>query len=335
MPMITPFDVFSVTEISEAINVIPNNYGRLNEMGLLPVKGVALSEIAVEEKNGVLAMIPTEQLGGPGVVGNIGKRKVRTFKIPKLIYDEHVTPQEVANVRAAFGSGPEVLADVLNEKLETARMKHDITLEHLRVGAIKGNILDADGTTVIYDLYSEFGITEKVVDFVLGTAGTDVPAKCREVVRHIEDNLLGEVMSGVRCLVSPEFYDGLVAHDSVKEIYLNWSAAQERLGGDLRSGFTVGGITFEEYRGNATGTSGNVKFIPAGDGRAFPVGTTQTFRSFVGPGDFNDTIGKLGQLYYARTEPSKHGRGYDVHTQSNPLPMCMRPAVLVRVHSSN
>jgi hypothetical protein len=35
----------------------------------------------------------------------------------------------------------------------------DATLEHLRIGAIKGQILDADGPAVIYDLFTEFGVT--------------------------------------------------------------------------------------------------------------------------------------------------------------------------------
>jgi len=42
-----------------------------------------------------------------------------------------------------------------------------------------------------------FGITQKSVDFALGTDSTDIDAKINEVLRHIEDNLLGEVMTGV------------------------------------------------------------------------------------------------------------------------------------------
>ena len=32
------------------------------------------------------------------------------------------------------------------------------------LGAVKGKILDADGTTVIYDLFTEFGVTEPVAN---------------------------------------------------------------------------------------------------------------------------------------------------------------------------
>jgi hypothetical protein len=333
---VNPFSVFSTSEIAAAINVIPNTYGRLNELGLMPTRGVTMPDIVIEEQNGSLALIPTERIGGPGAVGKVGKRKVRTFRIPKLVYDEAVTPAEVQGVRA-FGSNEQAgLAALLTQKLTTARTKHDLTLEWLRVGALKGQILDADGSTVIYNLFTEFDIVEKSVDFLLGTAGTDVRGKCMEVVRHIEDNLLGDVMSRVHALVSPEFFDKLVAHSKVQAAYQSYQEAAQRLGGDMRKGFTFGGITFEEYRGQATNTGGTTsKFIAANEGRAFPIGTSQTFGTFVGPADFNEAVGTLGQIYYAKTLPSKFERGYEIHTQSNPLPMCMRPAVLVKLTTSN
>jgi len=42
----------------------------------------------------------------------------------------------------------------------------------------------------------------------------------------------------------------------------------------------------------------------------------------------------LGQPLYAKQEPRDFGRGTDLHTQSNPLPMCHRPSLLVKVVAS-
>lgn len=334
--MINPFSVFSNVEIADVTNLIPNRYGRLQALNLFPVKGVLTTTLAIEESNGSLGLIPTSVLGGPGVVGKEGKRNVRTFAIPKVEYNEFVSPADVQNVRATGSNELRNLAALLNERLTTARAKHDITLEWLRMGALKGTILDADGTTVISNLYTEFGITQKTVDFVLGTAGTEVREKCAEVVRHIEDNLLGDSASGVHALVSQEFFDKLVKHANVKAAYANYQEAAQRLGGDMRKGFTFGGITFEEYRATATGSDGASKrFIAAGDGHAFPLGTSSTFATYAGPADFNEAANVIGQLYYAKVAPAKFERGYDVHTQANPLPLCRRPAVCVRIFSSN
>lgn len=336
MPMVNPFDVFSVTDVCAAINILPNRYGRLGELNLFPVKGCVSNSVGVEEKNGTLALIPASRSKGPGNVGDAASRRMRTFNVPKLIEDDRVSPLDVQGVRAFGGSEQANLAVLLNDKLATLRAKHEITLEHLRMGAVKGIILDADGSTVISNLYTEFGITQKTVDFVLGTATTDVKAKCLELKRHIEDNLLGESMTAVHVLVSPEFFDKLTSHANVKAAYQGYQEASQRLGGDLRNGFTFGGLTFEEYRGVATGSAGTpVRFIAAGEGHAFPLGTMDTFKTHVAPADFNETVGSLGQLYYAKTMPSKFDRGWDIHTQSNPLPLCHRPGVLVKVFSSN
>ncbi len=64
---------------------------------------------------------------------------------------------------------------------------------------------------------------------------------------------------------------------------------------------------------------------------AFPLGTVDTFGTYIAPADFNETVNTLGQVLYAKQEPRKFERGTDLHTQSNPLPMCHRPGVLVKL----
>ena len=331
--IINPFesDIFSMASLTESINILPNNYGKLEAMNLFPQKSVRTRNIAVEEMNGVLNLLPTQIPGGSATVGTRGKRKMRSFTIPHIPHDDVVLPEEVQGIRA-FGSETELqaMANVITDHLQSMRNKHAITLEHLRMGALKGTILDADGST-LYNLYDEFEIAPKTVNFALGTANTDVKKKCLEVLRHIEDNLCGEFMTGVHCLVSPDFFDALTSNSKVKEAYERWQEGAA-LRDDMRSGFTFGGITFEEYRGQATSPDGTPrKFIDANEGHCFPVGTSQTFVTYFAPADFNETVNTLGLPIYAKQEPRKFDRGTDLHTQSNPLPLCLRPSVLVKV----
>lgn len=330
--MLNPFenDAFNVVELSAAIDRIPNMYGRLNQLNLMPSKGVRTTTIIVEERNGVLTLLPTKPRGAPGTVGNRSKRKVRTFQIPHIPHDDAVTPEEAQNIRQ-FGTenALESLAGVLAEKLQTMRNRHSITLEWLRVGAMKGLILDADGST-LFNLFTEFGITEKTVAFDLSTATSNVRKHTMDVKRHIEDNLLGDVMTGVRGFCGEEFFDAFTSHPNVEKAYANWEAAADRLGEDVRGGFSFGGIVFEEYRGRGVDPDdGTVRpFLAKDEVRFAPMGTTQTFQTFFGPADFNETVNTPGQQVYARQEPRKFGRGTDIHTQSNPLPICFRPGVL-------
>ena len=182
--MINPFesDEFSMTSLTESINILPNNYGRLEAMNLFPQKSVRTRNIAVEEMNGVLNLLPTQIPGGNATVGTRGKRKMRSFTIPHIPHDDVVLPEEVQGIRA-FGSETELqaMANVITDHLQNMRNKHAITLEHLRMGALKGNILDADGST-LYNLYNEFEITPKTVNFALSTAGTDVKMSCPPII---------------------------------------------------------------------------------------------------------------------------------------------------------
>ncbi|MGH8429301.1 MAG: major capsid protein, partial [Solimonas sp.] len=213
---------FSMAALTAAINILPNRYGRIEDLGLMPAKPVRQRQVIVEEMNGVLSLLPTLPPGAPGTVGVRGKRTLRSFVIPHIPHDDVVLPEEVQGIRA-FGSETETeaVAGVIARHLETMRNKHAITLEHLRMGALKGVILDADGS-VLYDLFDEFDITPQTIAFDLGNAGTNVKAKCLATLAAIEDNLKGEFMSGVHCLCSPEFFSALTGHAKVEKAFENW-----------------------------------------------------------------------------------------------------------------
>jgi len=325
---------FNMASLTAAINIVPNRYGRIERLGLFPAKPVRTRQIIVEEYAGRLNLLPTKAPGSPGTVGERGSRKLRSFVIPHIPHDDVVLPEEVQGIRA-FGSETEMeaVAGVMARHLETMRNKHAITLEHLRMGALKGQILDADGST-IYDLYSEFGLGQTVINFELANAASDIKGHCYDLLAEIEDNLRGEFMTDVHVLCSPEFFRALTGHKEVKTAYTNWQQGAMLIN-DVRSGFTFAGITFEEYRGQASDINGTVrKFIAPGQAHAFPLGTVDTFGTYWAPADFNETVNTLGQPLYAKQEPRKFERGTDLHTQSNPLPMCHRPNVLVKLTSA-
>jgi hypothetical protein len=331
--MQNPFDNpgFSMASLTAAINLLPNRYGRLEQLGLFPARPVRTRQIVVEERNGTLNLLPTQPVGGPATLNIRDKRKLRSFVVPHVPLDDVVLPEEVQGVRA-FGSETEMesIAGVMAQHLQSMRNKHAITLEHLRMGALKGVILDADGS-VLHNLYDVFDITPKVVNFALNVDTTNVRGKCAEVNAHIAENLRGEFMTGVRCLCSPTFFEKLVGHGKVEKAYENY-AQGAMLRDDVRTGFAFGGIIFEEYRGQASNTAGTLMpFIAEGEAHAFPMGTVDTFASYFAPADFNETVNTLGQELYAKQEPRKFERGTDLHTQSNPLPMCHRPGVLVKL----
>ncbi|CAG36314.1 major capsid protein [Desulfotalea psychrophila] len=333
--IVNPFDDggYDLATMTTAVNIIPNKYGRLRSMGLFAREPVQSRVIIVEEKNGHLTLLPSLPPGSPGTRAKNGKGKTRSFIIPHIPYDDVVRPSDIQDKREAGTSNPKTLETVMMQRLTGIRGSHAITEEHLMCGAIKGIILDADGSE-LYDLYKEFGITAKVIAFALGAEGGDVAAKCRQVVRHIEDNLLGEVMSGVHCICGEMFMDDLISDPSVEKFFLNHTKALQLAGidEDPRKGFVFGGITFEEYRAKATDPStGKARsFIGADDAHFFPVGTMNTFKIHDAPAEYMETVNTFGQPLYAKQVMSADGKKIDILSESNPLPICRRPGLLVK-----
>ncbi|MFH2098514.1 MAG: major capsid protein [Pseudomonadota bacterium] len=336
--MVNPFtaDSFSMMSLSQSMEVLPNQYDRLERMNLFTDKPVRTRDIAVESRNGVLCLLPSQPVGAPGTKGSHAKRVVRSFQVPHIPHDDVIVPSEFQGLRA-HGSETELAAleELVSQKLRAMKNKHDQTLEWLRMGALKGIIVDGDGSTVLYNLFTEFGISPKTVDFVLGTGTTDVKGKVREVVLHIEDNAKGDTFRGINCDCSPEFFDAFTNHAEVKEVVLTHSEASSRYGEDNRHDFRFGGVSFTEYRGTADDAEGNShKFITAKDAHFYPVGGLDTFHTSFAPGNFIETANTLGQRLYAKLVPRSKGDGIDLFTESNPLPMCARPGMLVRGYTA-
>ena len=107
--MNNPFNspAFSMAALTAAINIIPNRYGRMEELNLFPAKPVRTRQVIVEEMNGVLNLLPTLPVGSPGTVGQRDKRKMRSFVVPHIPHDDVVLPEEVQGLRA-FGSETEL-----------------------------------------------------------------------------------------------------------------------------------------------------------------------------------------------------------------------------------
>lgn len=189
----------------------------------------------------------------------------------------------------------------------------------------------------LYDYFSEFGLTQLAVDFVLGTAGTQVQGKVRQVLRHVETELRGETMSGVLALVSPEFFDKLIGHAKVEEAYKYFSlTGAQPLREDTRRRFPFAGIVFEEYNATVTLSTGTTEtLIPAGEGIAFPLGTLDTFVTHGAPANLIETVNTVGLPIYARQISRPDGSAIEVKTEASILPVNKRPRLAVRIHSSN
>lgn len=328
---------FAVDELTLSMNVIPNMYTMVTDLGIFgePIP-LSTTYCALEIDNMTLSLLPATRRGGPATKGRNGKRQRKLFEIPLSVHEDEITSADMQNMRGFGTAAPKMLEDEVNRRLFQMTIKHQITHEWRRVRALCGDILDADGTSML-NLFTEFGVSQLSVGFG-GAASFN--QYCRDVKRHIEDNLRGDVMTGVAALCSPQFFDAMLEDSDVKNAY-NAAAAMARLNpniDDVRPAFQHQGILWIEYRGqapveNGDGTQTVRSFIPSGDARFFPLGTMQSALSYTAPGDFFEALNMPGQLYYAKSAAEKWNRAIELHTQSAFLPLWTRPACLVRGHT--
>lgn len=338
MPVIrNPFDAggYSLAEMTEAINILPNLYTRLGQMGLFEFEGVTQRSVIIEAYEGVLSLLPSVSWDGPATVAGRENRVMRSFALPHIPHDDVIRPGDIQGQPALGSNDADTLAAVMNRKLTLIRRKHAATREYMEINALRGIVKDGAGTT-LYNYFTEFGVAQIAVDFVLGTAGTDIQSKCRSVTGQMEDELQGETMTSVHALCHPTFMDRLLSHSKVKDAYQYYQAGVQPLRENVVRAFPFMGIMFEEYRGSVTLFGGKTEsLIPAGEAIAFPLGTMDTFKTYGAPANLLETVNTIGQPIYARQHLDPKGRWIDIMTEANILPLNKRPRLAVRLHSSN
>lgn len=333
MPALDIFnnDAFGVTNLTQSINDQPHQPTRLGEMGLFEESGISTTSLMVERKGSTLQLIQTSARGSVGTGKEDDKRKLIPISTVHLQRNDSILADKVQNVRA-FGSETDLqlVQGIVAEKLGDLRRDMDVTLEYHRMGALKGLLLDADGSTIM-DMFSVFGLTQQTHDLALDVDTTKVQIKVVEAVRKMEAKLGAKVYSGAHVLCSPEFFDALIGHPFVRAAYDRWMDGAF-LRDDHRSqagggGFPFAKVWFEEYRGSV----GATQFIAANKAYMFPKGVRGMFKAHYAPADYMETVNTVGLPYYAKQELMRMNKGVEIEAQTNPIFFNTQPDAVIEL----
>ena len=219
---------FKVTDLTEELVSIPNEYGLIGQLGIFEVEPVTQHTVTFEHSNRVIGLIGDKVRGERNNVSKDTTRVMRSYAIPHFPLDDYITPQDVQGQRAYGEEGVERKEAVQMRKLETIRKSHAITLETARAKMITSGDIYAPNGTVVGNVYTDFGVTRKQVAMDLTNAATDVLGKQREIVDHIQDTILnGDTPSDIIALCSPSYFDAYIAQAGVKEAYKFYTSTQE------------------------------------------------------------------------------------------------------------
>lgn len=324
---------FNVVELTAMIDRLPNLYGKINGAGIFgEPQGVATTAVRIDIRDSFVRVLAQGDRDGKPAPGIPADDKAIYLEIPHIPYLDTIKPADIQNWTSSLSNPlrPKTLEECVAERLQTIRNSYGVTFEWMKLGALKGVILDGKGET-LHDLFNVFDITKKQVNFALGTADTDVLKKTREVARHIEEKAMGEVVGGIHAEVAPEFFDALISHPNVEKFYVNWTASAN-FSGDMRRAFPFGSMVFSEYNGSLPMSDGTAtRLIADGFGHAFPTGTMNTFKHFAGPTNRISGVNMPGPDIYVSPKVLDHDKGIELDCEANPLPICTRPEVLVEL----
>jgi hypothetical protein len=263
------------------------------------------------------------------------------FQVPHFPIDSSLLADELMGIRA-FGSDSQLEAwnDVVQQHLDSMGTKLDVTLEWLRLGAVKGIIItriDRDTLAVgkSINLFDQFGVTAQATQNwpILPPAGGwtsespwhgPISDLCLSLRRSMANELGGLPMSNIQAICGSAFFSALCGAPELRQTFLNTAAADSLRTSQWGTSINYRGVTFREYYGQV----GNQVFVAANDAYFFPDGVPDLFIEAYAPADYIETVNTPAMPRYTKMEPMDFDRGVMIQSQMNVLPLCTIPRVL-------
>jgi hypothetical protein len=326
-------DAYTLTDYTEELLIIPNQWGLVNSLGIFSEEGVSVHNVTVESRNESISVIADQIRGARNNVNKDYTRTLRSFPIPHFPLDDSISPNDIQGKRA-YGTpdSGEVEAAVMGRKLERIRKNHAITMEAARVWAITRGQIYAPNGTVAGNYYTDFGYTRTEYAFGLDSASTDVVQQGEVALSTIQDAVMtGDVIEKVVALCSPEFFSSLIKHPSVKNAYQFYTSTQEplraRVGGQgLYRRFEHGGIEYIEYRGSYNG----VRLIAVNEAYFMPMGVADMFITYFSPANKFASVNTIGEAAYVFSYRDPMDEKILLQSEHNALHLIRRPQAIVR-----
>lgn len=321
-------DAFSLESLTAAVNAVPYRPGQISATGIFEEDSVTTTMISIERRNGKLGLIEPSERGGPGETTDDEDRTKVPVNVPHYQRDDSILADEVQNVRE-FGeeSSLETVIGRVNRKAQRHAQDLTMTLEHQRVGALKGIVTSKSGKTLV-NLYNAFSIAvPDAVSLELDVEATLVTSLWQDVVYSIEDSL-DEPYSGIHVFTGRDFHKAMWLHKSVRDTFL-YNDGASVLRQDVPDVFQFGGATWERYKTGAKATADlGAPYIAANEARVAVLGVPDLYITRFAPADYNQTVNTPGLPFYSQAVEKPNNKGYDLEVQSNPISICTRPEVL-------
>jgi len=329
-------DAFSEITLTSQVERIPHLPSMLGDYGnrLFTPNPIRTTALAVEERDGVLNVVPMSQRGQPtSSERTTERRKMRYFDVPRIFKGDTIHSHELQNIRE-FGQET-VLMQI---QTEVARRLGgptgittvlDYTEEFQRLAMVQGLLLDSDGS-VWYNWFDEFEFAAAAE--VAFNLDANVEYTLRPIINNLKRSMARSskgaftTQTSIVGLCGDSFFDKFVTHVDVEKTYKNWSDASELRKGGAFETFPFGGVEWVNYRGSDDNTE--IK-IPDDKVKFFPIDAPGVFEKAMAPGESFEWINTPGkERYVVPIFDRDRNSWWRMEAYGYPLYICKRPEVL-------
>ncbi len=272
----------------------------------------------------------------PGEIGqnpNIDQHDAESAVPVSLIrypFDTSIVPSDLNRINSLKDKKFKAteLATLVKSQMTKHKANHRYTAAFTAYSALKGKVTNAKGV-VLVDLFSVLGVTKRIVDLKLGTAGTDVPALLKKMrkdtVKLAKDH--GHLtLTGVNCRVGQELIERILNHASVKTFYSPEIHAKRVVQfADDPTKINICGVTFETDEADAV----------AEKGASYPTGVQGLFGMLRAPADVLAASSASKRECHITTKAKDHDEGLEIRSRAIYLPIARDPSLLCELLSSN
>lgn len=319
-------DSFTGSELTAIINDAEMPQQPLQSLNLFDVKGVRTTGVKVERKAHGLQLVQTSARGSSnGTDMTHSSRDMITFESVRLMTKDTLTPADLQNIRQ-FAADDDQLIEVqaeLTDRSQRMRETLDANLERMRFGAIKGQILDADGT-VLENMYTKFGYTQKKLTVKFG-AGGDLEHQVLAAKNATDKATAGKLRKGYIALCGSAFVDKLHTDDGFKRAYDRYQdSAQART--DMRERISYKNVDFILCNDGI----GSELYIPEEKAYLLPIIPGMLVERYT-PGDIMWAVNQRGLPFYLTDEDLKHDMGVELWARTFPVMFNTIPQAVIEL----
>jgi len=340
MPIDLNDPFWSVQELTLALTRVPYVPGLIGRLGLFQERRLTTTTARIEVRGTRLALVPEVPRGSPPTPDVLDRPTMASIDIGHFPIRSTMLADQVQNVRA-FGTTNQLLGveTLRNQHLASHGSKLDLTLEFLRLGAIRGEVITAvdrltGAPVVVRDLYRIFDLPRNPeIPFPIRGAGAvgqeqavwagQLTTLCNQLGRMVADQVPGGMFTEVHIIAGSDFFDAFIAHPELRAAYIaidNAPLLRNQLGLEFR----FRNVVIEEYRGRV----GNVQFVEPDVAYAFPVGQPDMWIELYAPADYLDAVNTVALPRYSKARIFDFDKGLELESQMNCMPICTLPGAL-------